>query len=81
MRYICQDLKIDVVTGYNERIKCSSSFTRNLGLIMSAAAFLGGYLHGWEAKWLVVGYSVVGFICLVISFYLLGFLVKEVKEE
>ncbi|RMC33724.1 hypothetical protein C9E81_15570 [Paracoccus alkanivorans] len=70
-----------MVTGYNERIKCSSSFIRNLGLMLWVGAFLGGYLRGWEAKWQVISFSVVGLFCLVISFYLSGFLFKEVKKE
>ena len=73
--------EIDLVTGYNERIKCSSSITRNFGLMLWAGAFLGGYIRGWEAKWQVISFSVVGLFCLAISFYLLGFLVKEVKKE
>lgn len=73
--------EIDVVRGYNERIKFSSSFIRNLGLILWVGAFLGGHLHGWEAKWLVVGYAIAGLICLAISYYMLSFLVKEVKKE
>ena len=71
----------DVVTGYNERIKCSSGFIRNFGLILWVGALLAGELRGWEAKWLIAGYSVAGLICLVISFYMLGFLVREVRKE
>lgn len=71
----------DHVRSHNLRVQSSANFARNVALILWGSAGLGIYLHGWEAKWLPIGYVLGGACCFGFAFYLLGKLVKEVEDE
>ena len=74
-------IEIDQVESHNLRVKSSAYFAKNIALLMWCAAGLAVYLHGWSAKWLVVGYTIGGACCFGFAFYMLGRLVKEVEDD
>ncbi|RNF33986.1 hypothetical protein [Paracoccus methylarcula] len=73
--------EIDHVKGHNLRVMSSANFAKNVALILWGSAGLGAYLHGWSAKWLVIGYTIGGACCFGLALYLLGNLVKEVEDK